>query len=70
MSIPLGDSDDVPPEWQYEERFWRRRLDGIALDTVKKRCYPRCRCVRVKGRKEARADNCLGGVKEGASEFI
>ena len=23
MSIPLGDSDDVPPEWQYEERFWR-----------------------------------------------
>jgi ribonuclease HI len=39
MSIPLGDSDDVPPEWQYEERFWRRRLDGIALDTVKKRCY-------------------------------
>ena len=21
MSIPLGDSDDVPPEWQYEERF-------------------------------------------------
>ena len=31
---------------------------------------PRCRCVRVKGRKEARADNCLGGVKEGASEFI
>ena len=39
MAIPLGDSDDVPPEWQYEERFWRRRLDGIALDTVKKRCY-------------------------------
>jgi len=24
----------------------------------------------VKGRKEARADNCLGGVREGASEFI
>jgi hypothetical protein len=34
MSIPLGDNDD---EWQYEERFCHRRLDGIVLDTVKKR---------------------------------
>jgi hypothetical protein len=22
------------PEEQYQERFWRRRLDGIGLDTV------------------------------------
>ena len=24
------------PEDQYQERFWRRRLDGIGLDTVNK----------------------------------
>jgi len=24
------------PEEQYQERFWRRRLDGIGLDTVNK----------------------------------
>ena len=37
MAIPMK---EVPAtESQYEERFWRRRLDGIALDTVNKKCY-------------------------------
>jgi len=34
MSIPLQKQEDEGPavEQDYEERFWRRRLDGIALD--------------------------------------
>ena len=41
MAIPMKEGDEEVPatESQYEERFWRRRLDGIALDTVNKRCY-------------------------------
>ena len=34
-----GDEEVSATESQYEERFWRRRLDGIALDTVNKKCY-------------------------------
>jgi len=34
-----GDEEVPASELQYEERFWRRRLDGIALDTVNKKCY-------------------------------
>ena len=39
--IPLRGGDVAPDtsELQYEERFWRRKLDGIALDTVGKQCY-------------------------------
>ena len=38
MRIPWkGMSEGQPPtEEQYQERFWRRRLDGIALDVVTK----------------------------------
>jgi hypothetical protein len=41
MAIPMKEGDEEVPatESQYEERFWRRRLDGIALDTVNKKCY-------------------------------
>jgi hypothetical protein len=41
MAIPMKEGDEEVPasELQYEERFWRRRLDGIALDTVNKKCY-------------------------------
>ena len=38
MKIPWKEANEgspVPDE-QYQERFWRRRLDGIGLDTVKK----------------------------------
>jgi hypothetical protein len=32
-----GGTGGLPvPEDQYQERFWRRRLDGIGLDTVNK----------------------------------
>ena len=36
MKIPWkGASEGQPPtEEQYQERFWRRRLDGIGLDVV------------------------------------
>ena len=35
MKIPWKDANEGPPisEEQYQERFWRRRLDGIGLDT-------------------------------------
>ena len=36
MKIPWKDANEESPasEEQYQERFWRRRLDGIGLDTV------------------------------------
>ena len=42
MSIPLQKQEDEGPatEQDYEERFWRRRLDGIALDRTGRKCYP------------------------------
>ena len=38
MKIPWKESKEglTVPEEQYQERFWRRRLDGIGLDTVNK----------------------------------
>ena len=39
MKIPWKEANEESPvsEEQYQERFWRRRLDGIGLDTVN--CY-------------------------------
>ena len=39
MKIPWKEAQEglSVPEDQYQERFWRRRLDGIGLDTVNKR---------------------------------
>ena len=38
MKIPWREANEESPvsEEQYQERFWRRRLDGIGLDTVNK----------------------------------
>ena len=38
MKIPWKDAKEGSPvsEEQYQERFWRRRLDGIGLDTINK----------------------------------
>jgi hypothetical protein len=38
MNIPWKDANEGLPvsEEQYQERFWRRRLDGIGLDTATK----------------------------------
>ena len=38
MKIPWKEASEGQPvpEEQYQERFWRRRLDGIGLDTVTK----------------------------------
>jgi hypothetical protein len=38
MKIPWKDAKEESPiqEEQYQERFWRRRLDGIGLDMVNK----------------------------------
>ena len=39
MKIPWQEANEGPPvtEEQYEERFCRRRLDGIGLDTATKK---------------------------------
>ena len=38
MKIPWKDAKEglKVPEEQYQERFWRQRLDGIGLDMIKK----------------------------------
>ena len=38
MKIPWKEANEGLPvsEEQYQERFWRRRLDGIGLDTATK----------------------------------
>jgi hypothetical protein len=38
MKIPWKEANEGSPvpEEQYQERFWRRRLDGIGLDTINK----------------------------------
>jgi hypothetical protein len=38
MKVPWQEANGLPPvpEEQYQERLWRRRLDGIGLDTVTK----------------------------------
>ena len=38
IKIPWQAANEGPPvpEEQYQERFWRRRLDGIGLDTATK----------------------------------
>jgi hypothetical protein len=47
MRIPWKEGSEESPvsEEQYQERFWRRRLDGIGLDTVNKVILAGCLAV-------------------------
>jgi hypothetical protein len=40
------------PEEQYQERFWRRRLDGIGLDMIKKELLT----IEIKRTRDARSN--------------
>ena len=42
MTIPFHDPAQgmVASEDDFEARFWRRKLDGIALDVSNKKCFP------------------------------
>ena len=42
MAIPFKDRNESSPvsEQDFKERFWRRRLDGIAMDKSGKKCFP------------------------------
>ena len=42
MTIPFQDPAQgmVACEDDFETRFWRRKLDGIALDVSNKKCFP------------------------------
>ena len=72
MKIPWKDANEGLPvsEEQYQERFWRRRLDGIGLDTATKefldshRIQANARCEKqLCGKGNS---SCSGAVQEPA----
>ena len=52
MKILWKEANEESPlsEEQYQERFWRRRLDGVGLDTVKQRIP--CHRIQTNARYE------------------
>ena len=54
MKIPWKDEKEGAsvPEEQYQERFWRRRLDGIGLDTINKELL----AIEFKRTRDARSN--------------
>ena len=54
MKIPWKEANEESPvsEEQYQERFWRRRLDGIGLDTVNKEFL----AIKFKRTQDARSN--------------
>ena len=54
MKIPWKDEKEgaAVPEDQYQERFWRRRLDGIGLDTINKELL----AIEFKRTRDARSN--------------
>jgi hypothetical protein len=54
MKIPWQAANERPPvpKEQYQERFWRRRLDGIGLDTATKEFL----AIEFKPRQDARSN--------------
>jgi hypothetical protein len=54
MKIPWKEANEGSPvpEEQYQERFWRRRLDGIGLDTVNKELL----AIEFKRTRDARSN--------------
>ena len=54
MKIPWKDAKEGSPvpEEQYQERFWRRRLDGIGLDMVNKELL----AIEFKRTRDARSN--------------
>ena len=58
MKIPWKDEKEgsPAPEEQYQERFWRRRLDGIGLDTVNKELLAIVLVIEFKRTRDARSN--------------
>jgi hypothetical protein len=54
MKIPWKDEKQGAPvpEDQYQERFWRRRLDGVGLDTINKELL----AIQFKRTQDARSN--------------
>ncbi len=54
MKILWKEANEGPPvlEEQYQERFWRRRLDGIGLDTATREFL----AIEVKRTQDARSN--------------
>ena len=46
-------NEGPPPEEQYQERFWRRRLDGIGLDAATKEFL----AIEFKRTRDARSNS-------------
>ena len=66
MKIPWKEANEESPvsEEQYQERFWRRRLDGIGLDTVNREFL----AIEFKRTQDARS-NYAGKATEVAQEL-
>jgi hypothetical protein len=68
MKIPWRAANEGPPvpEEQYQERFWRRRLDGIGLDTATNEFlaieFKRTQDARSFVAKPSRLDGAIKGV--------
>ena len=58
MEIPWKEANkgSPVPEEQYQERFWRRRLDGIGLDTVNKELLAIVLAIEFKRTRDARSN--------------
>jgi hypothetical protein len=54
MKIPWKEANEESPvsEEQYQERFWRRRLDGIGLDMVNRKLL----AIEFKRTQDARSN--------------
>ena len=68
MKIPRkGASEGQPPtEEQYQERFWRRRLDGIGLDVVTKEFL----AIEFKRTQDMRSNPACGRNTGGGPEAV
>ena len=65
MKIPWKEENEGPPatEEQYQERFWRRRLDGIGLGTVTKG-FLAIEFKRTQDARSSYAERAIGVAQE------
>jgi hypothetical protein len=65
MKIPWKEANEGPPVLgeQYQERFWRRRLDEIGLGTVTK-VFLAIEFKRTQDARSSYAERAIGGAQE------
>ena len=67
MKIPWQAANEGPPvpEEQYQERFWRRRLGGIGLDTATKELL----AIEFKRTQDARSNYVERATAVGQKQY-